>query len=63
MRASACVDCGTTTIGEIQRCGSCQDHHFSRREDSLGQRLLAWLVGAEILLAISCGVVLAMRCA
>ena len=62
MRTAVCVDCGTTTIGEIQRCGSCQDRHSSRREDSLSQRLLVWLVGAEIIFAISCGVVLAMRC-
>lgn len=59
---SVCVDCGTAIIGELQRCGACHDHRFPRREDSLSQRLLAWLVGAEILFAIICGVVLAMRC-
>ena len=57
-----CVDCKTVIIGEITRCGSCQDQHASRREASFSQRLLVWLVSAEIIFMIVCGFVLAVRC-
>ena len=61
-KTSICVDCETPIVGEIQRCGACQEQHLPRREDSLSQRMLVWLVGAEILFMIICGLVLATRC-
>lgn len=57
---SACVDCGTTIIGgRSVRCRACQEYDL--RKESLGRLLLSWVVFAEILVMIACGLFLLGR--
>lgn len=77
MKVSACVECGTTILGDRLRCPACHDEHARELvEDaitaprarqpsglSLGQSLLAWFVLLEVAVsAVLVGVLAARGC-
>jgi hypothetical protein len=76
MKVSPCVDCATTILGDALRCPACHEAHAHMLEEDAitaprprtdeiplpGMRMfLTWLVGAEIVAAIICGMILAVR--
>ena len=72
VRTSACVDCATPIIGDRLRCPACHADHadvIARSplpvpvdgRDSFGRGLLGWVVFAEVLAMVLCGLVLVMK--
>lgn len=74
MKISACVDCGTSIIGERLRCPACHDRHAANFEPEIGTEtvaspragsalriLLPWLVAAEMIAAVVAGIAIAVR--
>lgn len=73
---SACVDCATTIIGECLRCPACHARHavevtmnapvvsttsVSPQRETFGHVLIAWVVAAEIVAMVVCGLLLAVK--
>jgi hypothetical protein len=70
MKVSACVDCGTTILGERLRCPAHHDEHARELEaipplvevtGSPLRTLFVLLVGMEVLVVIGCLVLLAVK--
>jgi len=61
-RTSACVDCETPIIGDRLRCPAChEDHAKSMSKASFARVLVAWVVIAEILVVVGCGLALVVK--
>jgi hypothetical protein len=67
-KVSTCVDCATALIGDILRCGSCQERHDAARTvrprpdgDDVPNVYARWVVTIELLVIVTLGLVFAMR--
>lgn len=70
MKVSACVDCGTSIIGERLRCPACHDRHASAvvdevivepHEASIIRILIGWLVAAEMIAVVIAGFAIVVK--
>lgn len=70
MRIASCVDCALTIVGDRARCPACSEVHATTittpevvRQDDRLQRLLAGLVGGELVAVVAWIVILTLgRC-
>jgi predicted amidophosphoribosyltransferase len=57
--AASCAECAAPIVGDHPRCPACQEQ--SRRRESVGHSLVAWIVFAELLGAFVCGILLVAK--
>ena len=64
-KVSACVDCSTMIIGDLLRCGACNEHHVRRvavrTAETLPRAMARWLVTIELLVIVTLGLIFAVR--
>jgi hypothetical protein len=64
-KVSTCVDCSTTIIGDILRCGACHQQHvaarYARYADTLPRLLARWFIAIEALIIATLVLIFAVR--